>query len=134
MQCIECGRAAKRGTVEHVTVVGDDRFAVPVKAWICPCGESLVEGAELERAEYEVASRLVVGGLVNKDSFRFLRTVLGWSGREAARRLGVSHESISRWETGARPLDRFVWITLASLVRDKKDGIHDTEQLLAALA
>jgi len=35
---------------------------------------------------------------------RFLRKHLGWSGKDFAKRLGVTPESVSRWENGARQM------------------------------
>jgi len=35
---------------------------------------------------------------------RFLRKVLGWSGRDFAEHMGTSVETVSRWENGATPI------------------------------
>ena len=131
MKCHKCSSEMNRAKLSHVIEVGADRFEVEVLGWECPeDGETLVEGDQIERAELAVASELACAGRVNKDSFRFLRVVLRWSGREAAERLGVTPETISRWENGQRELERFAWLVLASIVRDKKDKRDDTQQLL----
>lgn len=134
MKCESCdSNNAKITQVVHETVVGEHVFKSRVNAIECPkCGE-LVAGDELARAEFEVASELVVCGIVNKESFRFLRSVLDMNGRQTAELLNVTPETVSRWESGARELEWLAWAHLAAMVRDKADGRHDTAEQLRAM-
>ena len=58
----------------------------------------------------EELHRIVAGALVEKrtrlsgDELRFLRQMLAWSGKDLARQMGVSPETVSRWESGAIPI------------------------------
>ena len=54
--------------------------------------------------------RALALGVVSKptrlapNEIRFLRKYLDWTGREMAARFGVSPETVSRWESGERPM------------------------------
>lgn len=130
MICPICENEMKPATLPHTIVVGEDRFEIPVKGWKCPCGETFVDGSEIERAEFAVSSELVCAARITKESFRLFRVVLGWTGVETAQRLGVAPETVSRWENGARDVDRLAWTLLASAVRDRGVDRHDTVDLL----
>jgi putative zinc finger/helix-turn-helix YgiT family protein len=58
----------------------------------------------------EELHRLVAQALVEKntrllgDEVRFLRGILAWSAKDFARHLGVSPETVSRWEAGTIPI------------------------------
>ncbi len=134
MKCESCSvNDAKTEQVVHETVVGGQVFKSRVNAWDCPACGQLVSGDELARAEFEVASELVVCGIVNKESFRFLRSVLDLSGRQTAELLNVTPETVSRWESGTRELDWLAWGYLAAMIRDKADGRTDTVEQLRAM-
>lgn len=130
MICPTCENEMKLATLPHTIVVGEDRFEIAVKGWKCPCGETFVDGSEVERAEFAVASELVCAARITKETFRLFRVLLGWTGVETAQRLGVAAETVSRWENGARDVDRLAWTLLASAVRDREDDRHDTVDLL----
>ncbi len=102
--CMQCGDAL--GPVEKVelpyrslpgvTLVGVDARTCPA------CGE-----VEYAIPRIEVLNAILAGQLVGKPArlagaeVRFLRKVLGWSGRDFASRVGVTPETVSRWENGA---------------------------------
>ncbi len=88
----ECG-------LEYVTLVG-------VKVSRCPkCGG---HGVSIQRIE--ALHRLIARVLIEKetrftgDEVRFLRKGLGWSGSDFARHMGVTDETVSRWENAAAPI------------------------------
>ena len=57
-------------------------------------------------------------GRLEAAEVRFLRKWLGWSGADFAERMGVSAETVSRWETGAQQMgataDRLLRLMVAS--------------------
>lgn len=108
MKCMQCGAEMQTDRENYkydasglpgVTLVG-------VEVSRCPaCGE------------HEVAIPSIVGlhralalAVVRKRSrltaaeIRFLRKSLGWSGTDFAARMGVTPETVSRWETNALPM------------------------------
>ena len=71
----------------------------------------------------ELLQRKILDLLLSKPSrligseIRYLRRSQGWTGRELARRMGVTPVTVSRWETGTReiglPADRFLRLLVA---------------------
>lgn len=106
MKCHECGHemTSRRENVKYdfcglsyVTLVGVrvDRCA--------ECGASdLVIERPLELEDAITSAVLGKTGPLTAEEVRYLRKRLGWSGREAAAQLGVTPETVSRWETGSR--------------------------------
>ena len=47
-----------------------------------------------------------------------MRRTLGRSARQLAELIDVRHETISRWENGAAPVDRAAWLVLGDIVFD----------------
>src|SRR5262249_46395388 len=59
---------------------------------------------------------------------RFLRKVLGWSGRDFAEHMGTSVETVSRWETGATPIGAQADRLLRLMVMTR-DPVSDDKRL-----
>lgn len=108
LTCFGCGHGMTSGP-ENVQY---DACGLP--------GVTLV-GVEVSRCghcgRYEVAiprieelHRVMALALVRKSArltpaeIRFLRTTLGWSGRELADHMGAAAETVSRWEHGKTPM------------------------------
>ena len=92
-------------------------FSVDVPVTVDPeTGELEVAFADAQRAELAIASALAGEGPVDGESFRFMRAALGLPARKVGHLLGVSVETISRWENGARDVDRAAWFALGELV------------------
>ena len=121
MKCTSCGhKGLKATTTAHEIRIGDHVIRGIVAAEACPkCKEIYVSGLELERLEMQVAATIASSGNVNGDTFRFMRKALGFQAKDMLEVIGTPPETISRWEKGARDVDRFAWITLASMVIDK---------------
>ncbi|MBC7834370.1 MAG: helix-turn-helix domain-containing protein [Phycisphaerales bacterium] len=108
MKCTECGTAMKAQRenyrydecgLKSVTLVG-----VEVKR--CPkCGNY-----EVSIPRIEGLHRLIARALIDKVTrftgaeVRFLRKSLGWSGSDFAKHMGVTDETVSRWENDAAPI------------------------------
>lgn len=104
MKCLECGTEMHREIrdYDYTDVPG---VVLKDLVWdICPeCGEYEVEIPQILELHRTLATMLL-----RKESrlipaeIRFLRSHLGWSGAEFARRFGVTPETVSRWEHGKK--------------------------------
>lgn len=121
MTCIECGFAMKTKRENYkydasglpgVTLVG-------VEVSRCPkCGEVEVTIPNIEGLHRAIAS--VISRKKERlapEEIRFLRKYLGLSGGDFAQHIGVSPETVSRWEQGRTPMgataDRFLrWLVV----------------------
>jgi putative zinc finger/helix-turn-helix YgiT family protein len=72
----------------------------------CPdCGEEEVSYANIEQLHAQLAMQLAQKeASLTPREIRFLRTYLGLSGVDLARRMGVTKETVSRWERVDKPL------------------------------
>jgi len=112
MKCTKCGQVEMGSmpeTIErhHYTESGLLNVyleGVPVRR--CPaCGEAYFRiraPGVLHRTIAETVARKPAP--LTPAEFRFLRKHLGWTGAEAARRMGVTGEQVSRWEHGKTPI------------------------------
>lgn len=98
------------------------------------CGESILSGPALGRAELLASAEAIARGLREGPTFKFVRKALGLRAAELGELLDVSAETVSRWENGHRPAERSVWNTLADLVGDELAGTKTTIDRLRALA
>jgi DNA-binding transcriptional regulator YiaG len=109
-------------------------FSARIPAMVCgACGESVITDHDLERLELHVANWLAGAGLDQGDAFRFMRKALGLRAAELAALLGVRTETVSRWETGALPVERRALALLGTMVADRLEGRDDTITRLEAL-
>ena len=108
MKCTECGTTMKtqrenyrydESGLKKVTLVG-------IEVSRCPrCGNY-----EVSIPHMEDLHRLIARAVIEKttrltsEEVRFLRKSLGWSGVDFARNMGVTEETVSRWENGAIPI------------------------------
>jgi DNA-binding XRE family transcriptional regulator len=96
------------------------------------CGEVALDGAALARAELLAGAEAMARGLRDGGTLKFVRKALAMRAAELGDLLGVSPETISRWENGHRAAERSVWNTLADLVIDKLEGTDTTLTRLRA--
>jgi putative zinc finger/helix-turn-helix YgiT family protein len=120
MKCIVCGCETMNEARENMPLVGLRRVTlVEVQVWRCAdCGEF-----EVEIPHHSALVDLVTRALLNKSGrldsteIRWLRSVMGFSGVELARHMGVSPESVSKWENGKmsprRTADRLIRLLVA---------------------
>jgi DNA-binding XRE family transcriptional regulator len=97
------------------------------------CGESLLNGPDLGRAELLASAEAIARGLRDGPTLKFVRKALGLRAAELGELLDVSAETLSRWENGHRVAERSVWNALADLVGDKFAGVTTTADRLRAL-
>ena len=105
MKCPQCRHPMKiarenylytESGLPNVTLVG-------IEVSRCPsCGEHEAVIPRIEQLHRAIATTIVrkVPGLTPAE-IRFLRKCLGWSGADFAAHMGVSPETVSRWENGS---------------------------------
>ena len=125
MKCLLCGATAREELIEQTITVGGRKYVYKVPAVTCSkCGESLMNGPDVKALEVRVAARIANDGIVSGETFRFMRNVLGMKAVNLAALLDVTPETISRWENGAKNVDRASWVTLGGLIIDELEGKH----------
>jgi putative zinc finger/helix-turn-helix YgiT family protein len=77
-----------------------------VKKTKCPgCGEEGISIPRISQLNEALAKALAKKPQrLQPSEIRFLRKYLGWSGKIFDKRLGVTPETVSRWENGARKM------------------------------
>jgi DNA-binding transcriptional regulator YiaG len=134
MKCPTCDVKTERRAAPVQRPVGDHLFVGEVDASACPkCSEVFYEGDSLRRFEVAVALTLAERGMVSGRAFQFMRRALGMRAVDLAELLDVAPETISRWEAGARDVDRAAWTALAGLVVDRAEGRDRVISILRAL-
>lgn len=137
MKCVQCGHEGLRETTTtHEVHIGDHVVRGTVPAEQCPkCKKVYVGGAALERLELQVAASVARSGVVSGETLRFLRKALGLQAKDLGEIIGTPPETISRWETGARDVDKFAWVALAAMVLDSAEArAPTTRDVLRAIA
>ena len=134
-RCPVCKQGSLRdASFEHTLELADVEFVGTVDGTECDvCGESFVSPDELQRFELLVADAVARKGLISGETFRFLRKALGLRATDLALRLGVTPETISRWEQGHRDVSRAAFAVLGNLVADARTGSEETRRRLDAM-
>lgn len=126
--CIACGKEMTREVINHRYRESGLDYVVllGVEMRRCPfCGEEELVIPRMEEL-HRVIARAVASreGALTGSEIRFLRKYLGLSGVTFAKRIGVSHETVSRWENDKQemspPLERF----LRLMVFNEKPATH----------
>jgi putative zinc finger/helix-turn-helix YgiT family protein len=122
-QCVSCGeRAVREGDVTLTREVGEHVFSATVSGLVCSaCGESITDLADGERFDLAVAEILAEAAPTG-DAFRFLRKLVGLRARDLARMLGITGDTISRWENGKHGIDRAAFFVLGQIARERRSG------------
>ena len=96
--------------------------------------EETVSLAEMQRSELEMAAALAESGPIVGETFVWMRKSLSLQSKQLARLLDVRPETITRWETGAVPVDRAAWFTLGELVLERIGRPRDLQERMERLA
>jgi putative zinc finger/helix-turn-helix YgiT family protein len=108
MKCLICGASMdtrrenypyRASGLPHVTLEQVEVSRCPV------CGETEVSIPHIEALHRAIAVALVrKPARLASEEIRFLRKYLGWSGVDFAAYIGVTPETVSRWEQGKTPM------------------------------
>ncbi|MBS2024342.1 MAG: hypothetical protein JST92_18220 [Deltaproteobacteria bacterium] len=97
------------------------------------CGAVYYEGPSLLQFSREAALALIKEDIATGQSLRFIRKVLGLSGKALAGLLRLAPEHVSRMENGRAPVEPWVFAIVGALMRDAAAGRDDTAQMLHSL-
>jgi DNA-binding transcriptional regulator YiaG len=93
-------------------------------------GEPTIGFEEGKRADLTIAAWLAEHGHVHPEAFRFMRKALGLQASQLADLLGVTRESVSRWENGKHEIPRGVFLLLGVLVAHELEGGSTVERIM----
>jgi putative zinc finger/helix-turn-helix YgiT family protein len=118
--CPKCGARVVANVRRLSQCIAGREFCLSVPFGRCKgCGTGYFDAAALERGERRIACRVAEDGPVDGRTLRVLRKALGLRASQLADVLSVTAETISRWETGQRRVDRSAWMVTSSLVLEK---------------
>jgi len=124
----------RQAYVPHEARIGRRTFTGDLPAVRCGrCNSVFVHAPNVERFELIVAERLARAGVSSGDAFRFMRKSLGVRAADLATQIGVTPETVSRWEKGRRKVDHAALAVLGRLVVDRVQGRDESRRLLEAL-
>lgn len=133
-RCVECKGGLRERRVEETLQVGGHRFLASLPGKVCShCGESYLDAKTLERFELTVAVDLALAGETKGEVFKFIRKAVGLKATELAELLGVAPETISRWETGERAVDRGAFALLGDIAQERLEGRASTLDMLKSM-
>jgi putative zinc finger/helix-turn-helix YgiT family protein len=134
MKCPTCGKDKVRpAKLELRRTVAGRAYVATVHGEKCAaCGEELIAAPDLERFGLALAGEVGLHVEPSGSVFRTMRKILGFTSQEAASLLGVSLETISRWENGARSVDPLAFRLLGMIAGDRLEGRTSTEDSLRA--
>ena len=112
----------------HISLAG-------VEVRRCPeCGEHEVVIPRIEQLHQAIANAVIAKkARLSAAEVRFLRKHLGWSGADFARHMGVTPETVSRWENGREPIGPVADRLLRLMVVTKAPKREYSIEALAAL-
>lgn len=105
------------------SIAGRTLSAVIPARWDAEVEDYTAAADDARAGELAIAVELARTGPIHGEAFSWMRRCIGLSARKLAELLDVRHETISRWENGAAPVDRAAWLVLGDLVLDHA-GAH----------
>ncbi len=135
-KCVTCGKGPLKSVeIELRREVAGHVFTATIPATVCEaCGEEYTASEDLGRFERTIARTLLDAGEASGEAFKFARKAMGIRAADLAQILGVTPETVSRWETGVHPIDPMALAVLALLARDAVAGLTTTLEALKARA
>jgi|SRR5580692_5975769 transcriptional regulator with XRE-family HTH domain len=133
--CPKCGARVFASVRRLSQCLAGREFRLTVPFATCKgCRTGYFDAAAVEWGERQIACRIAADGPVDGRTLRVLRKALGLRASQLADVLSVTAETISRWETGQRPVDRSAWMVASSLVLEEAHLSPRTLERLKAAA
>lgn len=134
--CASCGKRMRSAREQHRFTLAGGWYALldDVKVYTCTCGErSVAIEKPLPLLRTIAAAVIAKRARLSPQEVRFLRDHLQLAARQLAGRLGVTPETVSRWENGHEPIGPTADRLLRTLValQDKRSAQFDPERLAA---
>ena len=135
MKCLDCNkemklvvenRRYKESGLDNITLID-------IKKYVCnSCGEEYIGIPNAMDLHRLIANTLIQNPKrLSGKEFRFLRKSLGYSGEFFAKIVGVSRETISRWENEKLSLPKHMDLLMRSLVvNNEPDRNYDFHDLI----
>lgn len=136
MECLMCGANMKKNksSAYHYTECGLSKIYLEgIQVWSCTNSEC--EEEELEIPNIEELHELMAINLASQrhkllpEEIRFLRSYLGFSGADFANIIGVTPETVTRWEKGQVNMKEASERLLRVLVLSKVGPFRNYEDL-----
>ena len=133
MKCLNCHKEMKLVVENHrYKECGLDNIViVNMKKYVCSsCDEEYLRIPNMETLHRAIAEHIASDfNPLNNKEFRFLRAYLGFSGAFFAKLIGVTRESVSRWENGKAAIPRHMELLIRVLALycqpDRNYNLHD---------
>jgi len=135
-RCVECkSEELEEANIEEKCRVGGRTFVASVPAIrCCRCGETYLAHDVMVALHRGAVAELARHGDVDSESFKRICRATGLPLGEVAGLLGITAETMCRWEDGEEPIDRNAAALLSIMVLERFDG-HTTafDRLKAAI-
>jgi YgiT-type zinc finger domain-containing protein len=133
--CAICqGERLEASTAPDRLTIGSVVFVADLPCLRCTsCGEVFFEALDLRRFERAAASELLTQPPTGP-ALRFVRKLAGLAGKELARLVDVTPETVSHWETGKSSVPRVVWALVGTLFAERLRQETSTLDRLRGLA
>lgn len=136
MKCLDCGEEM---VTERETYLYDPKgiraTLEGVNVHRCKaCGDFEVEIPQIEELNRTLASFIIhQSERLSGSQIRFLRKSLGWSGKDLAEHMGVDPATVSRWESGDKPMgpstDRCLRMAVKVGAPVEDYSVHDLKKI-----
>lgn len=142
IRCTACGRPVTRSTLHEYQ---DEHMGIPIVLYDAAieercehCNCSSIEIPDLKGLIAAIAvCRVMVDQKLRGKDLRFLRTALGMTARSFAELVGVSGETISRWENDKEPItpstEKLIRLTAGALLEDQAPAVTFDQKKIAEM-
>lgn len=141
-RCTECGepQTQRRGTTDYPESGLSNVQLINVPIWTCSNNHDEVEIPAITQL-HELLAQMIIRkpATISGPEIKFLRRRIGIQAKDFAERIGLTPVSLSRFETGARPVSRrvdlLIKLSVAALIsaRDNKPFPVDLAPLVDTL-
>lgn len=131
--CVKCGTELRLVTRTKRIPVAGVEFSATMPVYECPKDESWILPIDVHQEfDRQVLRTIATQGPATGTTLKYFRGFLKMKATELAELVDTTFETLSRWETGAKPLNLLAWHTVAAMALDKLDGRATTVKRLRA--